>query len=112
MLDDFSAFTVRYEGIGFFPGSGVIFAQPSENPYLSAIHRGIAERYGQDLDQWTRGEDWFPHTTLITVPPADPDAACRAMRKLFVPFEARIGRVEFSLVRETGFTVLGGMELK
>ena len=112
LLDAFPAFTVRYERIGFFPGSGVIFAQPSESPYLSAIHRRIAERYGQDLDQWTGREDWFPHTTLISVPLADPDGACRAMQKLFVPFEARIGRVEFSLVGEEKFTILRGVDLK
>ena len=112
VLDAFPAFTVRYERIGFFTVSGVIFAQPSESPTLSAIHRRIAEKYGQDLDQWTGGADWFPHTTLLSVPLADPDDACRAMQRLFVPFETRICRVEFSLVGDTGFTVLGGADLK
>lgn len=112
ILKAFPAFRVRYERIGHFSLGSVIFAQPSESPYLSAIHRRIAEKYGQDLDQWTRGEDWFPHTTLLSVPAADPDDARRAMQRLFVPFETRIGRVEFSLVGDTGFTVLEGADLK
>ena len=112
ILKAFPAFTVRYERVGYFPLSGVIFAQPEDNPHLSAMHRGIAEKYGRELDQWTGGDGWFPHTTLIAAPPADPETVCREMRRRLVPFEARIGRVEFSLVGETGYTVLGGADLK
>ena len=112
MLSGVPSFPVRYETIGIFPQSGVIIAQPSESPYLSAIHRRIAEKYGRDLDRWTRGEGWLPHTTLISVPLAEPDAVCRNMQNLFVPFDTRIGRVEFSLVGEEGFTIIGGVDLK
>ena len=105
------SFTVRYERIGIFPVSGVIFAEPGKNPYLSLLHGRIVEKYGPSLDRWTGGDGWFPHTTLIVGTGEGPDALLEGMRKRFVPFEARIGRVEFSLVRETDFEIVEAVDL-
>ena len=92
--------------------TSIIVAVPSKPDALLALHSRIAERFGQSLDCWTCGTDWYPHTTLLYDPDADLNALYRKMQEYFVPFETCISRVEFSKVEETGYTILRSMDLK
>ena len=98
------SFTVRYEQIEVL--SDIIIAAPSESPELISLHRRITDQYSEFLDQWTRGDLWYPHTTLYCNPESDLNAVCAEMRKHFVPFETQISEIEFSRVEEAGYTVL------
>ena len=111
LLQECRPFTVRYERIEVLPETSVIVAAPAESAALRLLHDRIAEEYAGSLDQWTGTCQWYPHTTLLYDPAADLDAVCQAMRRHFVPFEARISRIEFSKVEETGFTIIDAVQL-
>ena len=98
------SFTVRYEQVKVL--SDIIIAAPSMSPELISLHRRITDQYSEFLDQWTRADLWYPHTTLYCNPESDLNAVCAEMRKHFVPFETRISEIEFSRVGEAGYTVL------
>ena len=105
MLRGYASFTVRYERIEVFSETSVVVAVPDKTKELEALHGCIAGRFGDSLDLWTRGDRWYPHTTLYHDPAADLESVCLAMRKHFVPFEARIDRIEFSRVEIEGYTI-------
>ena len=112
IVRDTSSFHIRYEKLEVLPVTSIIVAVPSRPDALLALHNRIAERFGKSLDCWTRGIDWYPHTTLLYDPDADLNDLCRNMQKYFVPFETCISRVEFSKVEETGYTILHSIDLK
>lgn len=105
------SFPVTYERIEVLSETSVIAAIPSGSAALHSLHDRIVKAYGSSLDRWTSGGAWYPHTTLIYDPAADLPALCRAMRQRFIPFEARICRIEFSRVEKTGYTVLESISL-
>ena len=86
--------------------------RPSEKSgALLALHDKIAARYGPFLDQWTRGGDWLPHTTLLYHPQAELPRICRAMQEGFSPFTAAVTGIEFSKATETGYEITGRIAL-
>ena len=104
-------FRIRYEKLEVLDATSILVAVPSRPEALRTLHDRIAEKYGESLDRWTRGADWYPHTTLLYDPDADLDALCVKMRERFTPFETCIRRIEFSRVEETGYTILKSVEL-
>ena len=112
IIRDTSSFHIRYEKLEVLSATSIIVAVPSKPDALLALHSRIAERFGQSLDCWTCGTDWYPHTTLLYDPDVDLNALYRKMQEYFVPFETCISRVEFSKVEETGYTILRSMDLK
>ena len=111
MLRGIRAFTVRYEKIEVLKQTSILVATPAKSEELSALHSMLAGKFSDSLDQWTRDDTWYPHTTLLHDPAADLDSLCRAARKLFVPFEARIRRIELSKVGSSGYTILKSIRL-
>ena len=111
MFRETVSFPVTYERIEVLSETDVIAAIPSGSADLHSLHDRIVQAYGSSLDRWTSGDSWYPHTTLVYDPAADLPALCRAMRQHFIPFEARICRIEFSRVEETGYTVLESVSL-
>ena len=112
MLRGCRSFAVRYETIRTLSETSVIAAIPGKNSALASLHRKIAKEYGPFLDRWTCGDEWVPHTTLMHDPAADLERICREMNRIFVPFETRIGRIEFSRVGEDGFRILDSVTLE
>ena len=105
------AFTVRYERLDVLRETSVIAAIPSVPADLKELHDRIVREHGPFLDQWTGGERWYPHTTLLHAPGADLDAIRRDMERDLRPFDAGIGRIEFSRVLDTGYTIVGTVGL-
>ena len=104
-------FSVQYRKLEVFPETSVIVAVPSVPAELLSLHDRIAGEFGSQLDRWTCGSSWYPHTTLLYNPAADLHQLCRAMQKCFVPFEARISQVWFSRVEDTGYTIVKTIDL-
>ena len=101
----YGPFSVHYERISVLNRTSIIAALPSMSEELVTLHSRIADLYGCELDRWTAGRDWQPHTTLFYDPAADLQVLCRKMQQRFVPFETRISRIELSEVRENGYTI-------
>ena len=106
------SFRIRYAKLEVLSETSIIVAVPSKPDALLALHNKIAEKYGNSLDRWTCGTDWYPHTTLLYDPDADLNVLCRNMQGYFIPFETCISRIEFSRVAETGYTILKSIDLK
>lgn len=106
------SFTIRYEKLEVLPETSIVVATPSKSSVLLDLHNRIAEKYSSSMDRWTRGNEWYPHTTLLYDPDADLNDLCRNMQQHFSPFEARITQIEFSKVEETGYTILESIDLK
>ena len=111
LLSGIRPFEVRYREIEVLDATSIIVASPEEGGVLSEIHERIAERFPDELDEWTRPGAWKPHTTLVYKPDADLDATAGAMRGVFSPFSARIGTVEFSLVSGSGYEIINRFRL-
>ena len=112
IIRDTYSFHIWYEKLEVLSATSIIVAVPSKPDALLALHDRIDERFHQSLDRWTRGTDWYPHTTLLYDPDADLNALCRNMREHFIPFETSISQIEFSRVEETGYTILETIDLK
>ena len=63
------SFRIRYTKLEVLSETSVIVAVPSKPDVLLALHNKIAEKYGNSLDRWTCGTDWYPHTTLLSCTP-------------------------------------------
>ena len=111
LLSGCRAFSVRYVRIERLPATSILAASPDKEGALLALHDAIAEKWSGALDRWTGDERWKPHTTLLYNPDGDLTAAAAALEKRFVPFSARVERIEFSRVEETGYTILGSIDL-
>lgn len=105
------SFPVRYEKIEVLPETSIIVATPSKPDELLALHSRITEKYGRDLDRWTCGDNWYPHTTLLYDPAANLEALCREMQQYFIPFETRVSQIQFSKAVEKGYTILETADL-
>lgn len=111
ILSRYGAFSVRYDNIELFSSTRAIVAAPQREGPLDAIHREISERWGTELNEWTRRDVWRPHTTVLYHPEADLDAIIEALRAEFEPFEALVGRIEFSLEHEDRYETVDNIEL-
>ena len=111
LLSGFSAFSVRYGRIELLSATSILVASPEKTGTLLALHDAIAEKWSGALDRWTGDEGWKPHTTLLFNPDGDLAAAGAALAKEFSPFSARVERIEFSRVEETGYTIVDHVDL-
>lgn len=105
-------FFVCYEKIEIWGPPEIIVAVPRKDDVIAAIQEEISRNWAQDLNEWTQADTWQPHTTLVTNPQADFQAIAEAMQEKFEPFVARIGRIEFSRVYETGYEIIDSVELQ
>ena len=106
------AFTVCYGKIDVLRETSVIAAIPSVPEEMRDLHDRIVRDYAPSLDQWTGGERWYPHTTLLHDPDADLDAIRRDMERELRPFDAVIRRIEFSRVLDTGYAIIDTVDLE
>ena len=111
LLSGCRAFSVRYGRIERLPATSILAASPDKEGALLALHDAIAEKWSGALDRWTGDEGWKPHTTLLYDPEGDLAGAEALLRKEFSPFAARVERIEFSRVEETGYTIVDHMDL-
>ena len=111
LLSRFSAFTVRYSRVELLSATSILVASPDKESTLLALHDAIAEKWSGSLDRWTGDALWQPHTTLLYDPYGDLEAAAAVLRKEFSPFTARVERIEFSRVEETGYTIVDHVDL-
>ena len=93
------------------PETSIIVAVPTLPDTLRSLHDRIDRDFGESLDSWTHGENWYPHTTLVYNPAVDLDAICKEMQKHFVPFDTSIEQIEFSRVEENGYNIVETVRL-
>ena len=111
LLAGYAAFPVRYGRIEPLPATSILVASPEKEGALLALHDAIAEKWSGALDRWTGNDAWKPHTTLLYEPEGDLEAAAAALKEGFIPFAARVERIEFSRVEENGYTIVGAVDL-
>lgn len=111
-LNNQTTFTVHYESIDVLPVPGIIVASPKKEGSLQDMHEKLTANHIDWLDVWTRTENWKPHTTLVHQPQADLDTVAKEMRRIFEPFDACVEQIEFSRVTESGYEIIGAVDLK
>ena len=111
MMNGLRSFTVSYRKVEVLKETSIIVASPEKAGILLQLHDMIAERFGPDLDRWTAGSDWYPHTTLVYDPEADLEQICSDIRQEFKPFEGYVNCIEFSQINETGYTIIDRIDL-
>lgn len=112
ILQGRQSFRVLYDKIEVFPASSMIAAVPSGSEMLSSVHDSLISVQPDLLNDWTRNPVWQPHTTLAYLPGCDLDPMAHAMRALFSPFTARIQRIEFSRVTDSGYEIVDTVVLE
>lgn len=110
LLLDISAFDIMYKKVEVLKETSIIVATPEKSDKLRSIHQRIAQRY-DDLDVWTKGDSWYPHTTLYYGPQADLDSICQNLAGCFSPFTAKICKIEFSRVVTNGYEIIDSIDL-
>lgn len=105
LIQDVHPFSVFFDKIEVLSQTSIIVATPRKDGVLMSLHDRLAARYGPFLDQWTCGDSWYPHTTLLYHPQADLAGTCRSMQEIFSPFEATVDGIEFSKVTEAGYRI-------
>jgi len=105
------AFSVQYEGIAELDETFIVVALLRKTQGLLNLQRKVTEGRDCLLDRWTHSAIWQPHTTLVHQPGMILCEVADAMQARFVPFEARINRVEFSRVTENGYEIVDGIDL-
>ena len=111
LLRGIAPFEITYSGIEVLEETSIIVAAPAENESLCALHRRIADVFDASLDRWTKAGVWYPHTTLYFGSQADLCGIADRMRASFLPFSARIERIEFSLVLKDGYQIVDALDL-
>ena len=111
ILRGHGAFDVCYERIEVLYATSIVVASPAKEGGLAAVHRDIVSAWGAELDKWSQEDVWHPHTTLVHDLRADLDAAAKVMRDGFAPFPGRVGRIEFSRVKENGYEIVDHVDL-
>ena len=106
-----SAFIVVYEKIEVLDETSILVATPEKSEPLAFLHRRITERFEDTLDRWTKGDRWYPHTTLAVGPQPDLQTICDKMRDSFSTFEAWISKIEFSRVYANAFEIVDDLDL-
>ena len=101
-----SPFEVLYHKVEVLDRSSILVATPKKNAALTYLHNQINERYSHALDGWTKGDAWYPHTTLLHSPDADLGRICCMVSQDFIPFPAFIRRIEFSRVFKNGYEII------
>ena len=111
LLQGIGLFSVLFNKVEVLSETSIIVATPQKSGVLLTVHTKIADRYGPFLDQWTCGDNWYPHTTLLYNPQADLSRICHSIQEVFSPFEAVVKSIEFSRVTETGYEIVDRITL-
>ena len=111
LLAEHSSFTVMYEKTEILEETSILVAVPGKSSQLDTVHQNIANRYSDALDEWTRREKWVPHTTLFFSTGPELYEAYRRTAVQFVPFQARVCRIEFSRVLAGGYEIIDCLNL-
>ncbi len=112
LLRSFPAFSVTYDRIEVLSATSILVASPRNEGALARLHSAVAARWGRELDAWTGGSEWKPHTTLLYQPERDLAEIAAALREGFTPFTAAVERIEFSEVLERGYRIVDTVELQ
>lgn len=112
VLEGRRSFCVRYDKIEIFSLSSMIAAVPCSDEGICSAHNALVAVHPDLLDKWTRNPVWQPHTTLVYLPGCDLNPVAHAMRALFSPFTARIRRIEFSRVTDSGYEIVDAVVLE
>ena len=104
ILSKLGKFPVYYDKVEAWESmSGVksfIVAVPRKEYVIVTLQKEISRDWATDLNEWTREDNWNPHTSLIHVPGIDISDVAIAMQTEFDPFVAQIDRIEFTRVYE------------
>lgn len=111
LLQNYKSFTVRFEKIEQLPGTSILAVFPEKEKELTSIHKDIVEVWKDSLTPWTLEEIWQPHTTLLNDTEIDLNSALCTMQNAFIPFDAKILRIEFSRKHENGFEIIDAVDL-
>lgn len=106
-----SPFALMYHKVEVLDKSSIIVATPEKNAALKWLHNQIHARYSHALNEWTKRNAWYPHTTLLYSPGADLRRICHMVSKNFIPFSAFVQRIEFSRVLEKGYEIIDRIDL-
>lgn len=105
------SFPVMYHKVEVLAKSSILVATPEKNAALKRLHHQVCERYSNALDEWTNGDAWYPHTTLLHSPNADLNRICCMVSRDFIPFPAFVRRIEFSRVLKNGYEGIDRVDL-
>lgn len=105
------AFEIAYVSVEILKETHIIVAKPEDSKMLTILHRCITEKHGDDLDPWTKGDRWYPHTTLFYGPAADLEQICCNMAGCFSPITAKVVRFELSRVLPDGYELVDQIAL-
>ncbi len=111
-LTGVSAFDIVYDKVEVLDETSIIVATPAKSESLVFLHQCITEIYGDALDRWTKGNCWYPHTTLVFGPQLDLHSICNKMASSFSPFAASVSRIEFSRVYANGYEIIDSLDLR
>ena len=106
-----TAFPVCYNRIELLLPTPSIVASPDMTQELCAIHELLLAVAPSELDVWSSRELWHPHTTLFYHTEANLQAISERMNECFAPFHAKVCRVEFSKVTDSGYEILDSVVL-
>ena len=111
LLKGFGAFEVVFDKIEVLEETSILVATPVKSESLLSLHQRIAKMFNDSLNQWTKKDDWYPHTTLLFGPRLDLHGICQKLADSFVPFPAKICKIEFSRVCENTCEIVDFMDL-
>lgn len=111
LLTDISAFDIVYDKIEVLDETSIIVATPAKSELLISLHQRIAEKYDDTLDRWTKGDCWYPHTTLVFGPQLDLHSICNKMVDSFSSFVASVSKIEFSRVYANAYEIIDCLDL-
>ena len=111
LLAEIPAFEITYESLVILQETHIIVAKPMDSEILTMLHRRIAEKHGDDLDPWTKGDRWYPHTTLFYGPGENLEQIRRVMTRHFSPIRAKVVRFELSRVLPDGYEIVDRIAL-
>lgn len=111
IISAYAPFSVYYEKIEVLSATSIIVASTRNEKVLFDLHHAIATQWGPYLDRWTNNEFWQPHTTLMYNPQMDLHVIAEDMRRKFIPFSAKVNKIEFSLVTENDYIIMDSIDL-
>lgn len=107
-----ASFPVFYNRIELLTPTPSIVASPDMTQELISIHRQLTDAVPSDLDSWSSKELWHPHTTLFYHTEANLKTIAERVKENFVPFVAKISRIEFSKVTDCGYEIIDAIALQ
>ena len=106
-----TSFPVLYNRIELLLPTPSVVASLDMTQELCAIHEQLLRVAPSELDVWSSRERWHPHTTLFYHTEANLEAISERMKESFTPFCAKVCRVEFSKVTDSGYQILDSVVL-